>query len=139
MIRAAILGLGLAAATATAAWAAPAQEHELRSLGQCALAASLYESLAKPGSPIVLTDADKALIEKMDVAEPTLSKRANTLAETIGKEKAKAVHDKLMTEFKAQLAPEGKPRLPPREALDRYAPIMESCIARSQLLSGLAG
>lgn len=139
MMRTFLVGAGLAAVTTAAAWASPAQEHELRSLGQCALAGSLYESLAKPGAPITLTDADTALIEKMTVAEPTLSKRANALAEMIGKEKAQTIHDKLMVEFKGQIAPEGKPRMPPREALDRYAPILEACISRSQLLSGLSG
>ncbi|MES2036167.1 MAG: hypothetical protein V4466_18520 [Pseudomonadota bacterium] len=132
LIATAVLGAAVPAA------ATPAQEMELRALGQCALAGNLYKSLLGPGAPITPTDADKALYAKLQTAQPVLSQRAETVAMAIGVEKATAIRNKLMAELKGQLEPAEGPRLAPRAALDRYAPILEACVVRADLLSGLA-
>jgi hypothetical protein len=125
-------------AAAVPAAATPAQEMELRSLGQCALAGNLYKSLMGPGAPIKPTDADKALYVKLQAANPTLSQRAEQLAMAVGPEKSMAIRTKLMAELKAQIEPTDGPKLEPRAALDRYAPILEACVTRADLLSGLS-
>jgi hypothetical protein len=129
---AALLGAAVPAA------ASPAQEMELRSLGQCALAGNLYKSLLAPGAPVTPTDADKALYARLQLVQPTLAQRAETVAKAVGPEKATEIRTKLMAELKGQLEPAEGPRLAPRAALDRYAPILEACVVRANLLSGLA-
>jgi|GEM_PF-4954615 len=135
-----VLTLTLAAALglATPALASPAQEMELRSLGQCALAYNLYKSLMAPGAPVKPTEADKALYAKIQATNPALGARAEQLAMAVGMETSGAIRTKLMAELKAQLEPIGAPKLEPRAALDRYAPILEACVVRGQLLSGTA-
>lgn len=132
LVVAAVLGAAMPAA------ATPAQEMELRSLGQCALAGNLYKSLLAPGAPITPTDADKALFAKLQTAQPVLAQRAETVAMAVGAEKATAIRTKLMAELKGQLEPADGPKLAPRAALDRYAPILEACVTRAEMLSGLA-
>ena len=133
-----VLTLTLAAALGLAApaLASPAEEMELRSLGQCALAGNLYKSLMAPGAPTTPTDADKALYAKMQAANPVLGQRAEQLAMAVGMEKSQSIRTRLMAELKAQLEPADGPKLAPRAALDRYAPILEACVVRSDLLSG---
>lgn len=134
-----ILSLALfAGAVALPAAATPAQEMELRAIGQCALAGNLYKSLMAPASPIKPTDADTALYAKLRTANSVLSQRAEQLAMAVGPEKSQSIRAKLMAEIKAQLEPADGPKLEPRAALDRYAPILEACVVRAEVLSGAA-
>lgn len=132
------LTLAAVLATASTAVAATPQEFELRSLGQCALAGNLYKSLMAPGAPIKPTDADKALYARLQTVTPALSQRAEALAMALGAETSTGIRTKLMAELKAQIEPTQGQRLEPRAALDRYAPILEACVVRGEILSGTA-
>jgi len=137
MIRTLALTLFVTAVALPAA-ATPAQEKELRAIGQCALAGNLYKSLMAPGSPLKATDDDKALYAKLQTANPVLSQRAEQLAMAVGMEASQSIRATLMTELKAQLEPADAAKLEPRAALDRYAPILEACVVRAEVLSGTA-
>ena len=60
------------------------------------------------------------------------------LAMALGIQTSQSIRVKLMAEMKAQLEPADGPKLEPRAALDRYAPILEACVVRAEVLSGAA-
>lgn len=122
-------------AAATPALAQETPERELRMLGRCALATSVYRSLMPPSpAPVVITDEDKALYERMTQADPLLRARADTVAATVDPAIGQAIGDELKAQYRAQMAPPDGPRKSPREALDLYAPILEACIVRADML-----
>ncbi|MDO9474819.1 MAG: hypothetical protein Q7J28_17380 [Caulobacter sp.] len=131
---------GLMAATLLAAGAAPAlaqeaPERELRMLGRCALATSVYRSLMPPApTPVGVTDEDRALYERMKQADPLLRARADTVAAAFDPAVGQAIGEELRAQYRAQMAPPDGPRKTPREALDLYAPILEACIVRADML-----
>jgi hypothetical protein len=133
-----ILAIGLLTALATAGAAAAAEtpERELQMLGRCALATSVYRSLMPPRpAPVEFTAADKDLYARMQLVEPLLRARADALAGEVDAAKRDAITAELKGQFQAQLAPRDAPRKTPREALDLYAPLLEGCIVRGNLLS----
>lgn len=131
-----LVATGLAVLTAVApAYAAEAPERELQMLGRCALATSVYKSLMPPAAaPVQITDADRGLYARIQLADPALRARAEDLARSVEAGRRDAIAIELKAQFQAQLAPPGAPRRTPREALDLYAPLLESCIIRAQLL-----
>ena len=121
-------------AASGAARAAETPERELQMLGRCALASSVYRSLMPPAiAPVQPTDADKALHARMQLADPILRARADALAGEVDAAKRDSISTELKAQFQAQLAPNDGPRKTPREALERYAPILEACMGRAQL------
>ena len=132
------LALGAALVFGAAAHAAETPERELRMLGRCALAASVYKSLLPPATPPVSanpTEADIALYKRLHDLEPTLKGRADALAETVDPAVRDGLGKELTDQFQTQMAPKGAPRKTPREALDLYAPIIEACIVRAGILA----
>jgi hypothetical protein len=131
--RAGLLIAALAAASPAIAQEAP--ERELRMLGRCALATSVYRSLMPPSAaPVVITEADKALYEQMKEVDPLLRARADKVAATVDPSVSQAIGEELKAQYRAQMAPTDGPRKTPREALDLYAPILEACIVRADML-----
>lgn len=125
---------GLAAASAAQA-AESAPERELRLLGRCAAASNLYRTLMPPmKTPLEPTEADLALWTRIQAATPKLSARANYLAMEVGGPKATAIQKDLKAQAAAQLDPPDQPQLTPRQALDLYAPVLESCLAKADAL-----
>lgn len=123
-----------ATAMAAPALAAEAPERELQMLGRCAVASSVYRSLLPPAtSPVVPTEADLALYERMKTADPVLRARADRVAGQVPQEKRDAIAAEIRSQFQAQMAPKDGPRKTPREALDLYAPIHEACIVRADM------
>ncbi len=132
------LALGTALAVSSLAHAEEAPDRELRALGRCALAASIYKSLLPPATPPVSaepTDADKALYKQLQEVEPTLRARADALAETVDPVVRDGIGKELTEQFYAQMAPKDGPPKTPRDALDLYAPILEACVVRANMLS----
>lgn len=128
--------ISLAALLAGQAQAAETPARELQMLGRCALASSVYRSLMPPAPNAVQpTDADSALYERMKLAEPALRARADKIAGDVEPSLRDGIAAELRTQFQAQMAPVDGPRKSPREALDLYAPILESCIARADLIA----
>lgn len=122
-------------AVAAPALAQEAPERELRMLGRCALATSVYRSLMPPApSPMVVTDEDKALYERMKQVDPLLRARADKVAASVDPAVSAAIGEELKAQYRAQMAPPDGPRKTPREALDLYAPILEACIVRADML-----
>ena len=125
----------IAAGAAAPAHAQEAPDRELRMLGRCALATSVYRSLMPPApTPMTVTDADKALYQRMKLVDPLLRARADTVAASIDPAVSTAIGEELRAQYRAQMAPPDGPRKTPREALDLYAPILEACIARADML-----
>ncbi len=125
----------IAAGAAAPAHAQEAPDRELRMLGRCALATSVYRSLMPPApTPMTVTDADKALYERMKFVDPLLRARADTVAASIDPAVSAAIGEELKAQYRAQMAPPDGPRKTPREALDLYAPILEACIVRADML-----
>jgi len=123
----------LAASTAVLAQEAP--DRELRMLGRCALATSVYRSLMPPApTPVAVTAEDQALYERMKQADQLLRARADTVAAAVDPAIAAAIGEELKAQYRAQMAPADGPRKTPREALDLYAPILEACIVRADML-----
>lgn len=134
MRTAAVIALMLTASTARAA---EPPERELRMLGRCALAASVYRSLMPPAvAPVSITDADKALYGRMMAVDPRLRARADAVASELEPAARDAIGVELKAQYRAQMAPADGPRRSPREALDLYAPLLEACIARADMLPG---
>ncbi len=130
-------GLIVAASVAAAAPAVAqeAPDRELRMLGRCALATSVYRSLMPPApAPVVITDEDRALYERMKAVDPLLRARADKVAASVDPAISTAIGEELKTQYRAQMAPADGPRKTPREALDLYAPILEACIVRADML-----
>ncbi|MDP2260990.1 MAG: hypothetical protein Q8J89_14860 [Caulobacter sp.] len=124
-----------ALAAATPALAQEAPERELRMLGRCALATSVYRSLMPPTpAPVVVTDDDKALYERMKQVDPLLRARADKVAASVDPAVGQTIGEELKAQYRAQMAPPDGPRKTPREALDLYAPILEACIVRADML-----
>lgn len=135
MSRAACLPLAVVLLAGAPAVAQEAPERELRMLGRCALATSVYRSLMPPAvAPVVVTDDDKALYERMKLVDPLLRARAEVVAASVDKATGEAIGEELKAQYRAQMAPPGGPRKTPREALDLYAPILEACIVRADML-----
>jgi hypothetical protein len=125
----------IAVGAATPAQAQGTPERELRMLGRCALATSVYRSLMPPApTPMTVTDEDKALYERMKLVDPLLRARADTLAASIDPAVSAAIGEELRAQYRAQMVPPDRPRKTPREALDLYAPILEACIVRADML-----
>jgi hypothetical protein len=128
-----IAAIALASAAPAAAQEAP--DRELRMLGRCALATSVYRSLMPPApTPVAVTDEDKALYERMKQADPLLRTRADKVAASVDPAVGQAIGEELKAQYRAQMAPPDGPRKTPREALDLYAPILEACIVRADML-----
>lgn len=135
MSRLVVLMAATVLAASAPALAQEAPERELRMLGRCALATSVYRSLMPPSpAPVVVTDADTALWERMMRADPLLRARADTVAATVDPAVGEAIGEELRAQYRAQMAPPDGPRKTPREALDLYAPILEACIVRADML-----
>ena len=135
MSRSACLTLAAALLACAPAVAQEAPERELRMLGRCALATSVYRSLMPPAvAPVVVTEDDKALYERMKQVDPLLRARAEVVAASVDKAAGAAISEELKAQYRAQMAPPGGPRKTPREALDLYAPILEACIVRADML-----
>jgi hypothetical protein len=131
LVTAGLIALGAAAP----AHSQGAPERELRMLGRCALATSVYRSLMPPApTPMTVTDADKALYERMKLVDPLLRARADAVAASIDPAVSTAIGEELRAQYRAQMAPPDGPRKTPREALDLYAPILEACIVRADML-----
>lgn len=133
-----VLTLALGASLVLGAVAAHAEtpDKEMRMLGRCALASSVYKSLmppAKPPVPLEVTAADKDLYARLQAVEPLLSARADKLAATVDPAVRDGIGKELTQQFQAQMAPKDGPRKTPREALDLYAPILEACIVRAAM------
>lgn len=124
-----------ALAAATPALARETPERELQMLGRCALATSVYRSLMPPApAPVVITDEDKALYERMMQVDPLLRARADKVAASVDPAISAAIGEELKAQYRAQMAPPDGPRKTPREALDLYAPMLEACIVRADML-----
>ena len=125
----------LALAATSPALAQDAPERELRMLGRCALATSVYRSLMPPApTPVAVTPDDQALYDRMKQVDPLLRARADTVAAGVDPAIAQAIGEELRAQYRAQMAPADGPRRTPREALDLYAPILEACIVRADML-----
>lgn len=135
MIGRAGLLFSAALAAASPAIAQETPERELRMLGRCALATSVYRSLMPPApAPVVITEEDKALYERMKQVDPLLRARADKVAASVDPAVSTAIGEELKSQYRAQMAPADGPRKTPREALDLYAPILEACIVRADML-----
>lgn len=121
--------------TAVPAQAAESPTRELTMLGRCALATSVYASLVpRPPAGLAPTDTDRDLLARVKVAEPRLRQRAEALASQVPAEERDGIAATLKGQFQAQLAPTDGPRKTPREALDLYAPVLEACIVRADMI-----
>lgn len=129
------LALGASLALGAAAAHAEAPDKELRMLGRCGVAASVYKSLMPPSkNPFEPTIADKELYARLKEVEPALQARANAVAGMVEPDVAKAIQAEIMSQYEMQMGKRGAPPLKtPREALDLYAPIIEACIVRAAM------